>query len=68
MPEYEVTVHRTLFVSLGVEADSKEEAEALAKERIETEFEDTYNWNDYDPLSIDYEVMDLTALQNKTQA
>jgi hypothetical protein len=53
--KFEVIVHRTLFVTLEVEADSKEDAEKLVKEEIETKYEDIYVWNDYSQLEIEYD-------------
>ena len=57
MPTYEVVVERVLFVSMEIEADTKEEAEKLAREQIETRYEDTYDWSDYDPLDIQYDII-----------
>jgi hypothetical protein len=47
MAKFDVEVHRTLYVAFMVEADTKEKAEALSKERIETEYKDLNTWNEY---------------------
>lgn len=60
MPTFEVVVERTVWVSLEIEADTKEKAEALAREQIETDYmEDPFLWKDYynDPGDIKYDVI-----------
>jgi hypothetical protein len=56
MPNYEATVERKLYVSIQVEANTQEEAEKLARERIRQEFQDIQDWQDYDPVDIEYDV------------
>ena len=50
MPTFEVIVEKTVWVSLEIEADTKEKAEALAREQIETIYIDPNVWTDY-PMS-----------------
>lgn len=47
MPKFDVEVFTTIYVHLFVEAGTKEEAEALAKEQIETDWSDFNSWNEY---------------------
>jgi hypothetical protein len=66
MPNYEVTVHRTLYLSLQIKAATKEEAGALAREQIEEEFGDVREWDDYEPLDIEYDVM-MPSMLNQSE-
>ena len=53
---YQVVVHRRLYVSLDLVADTKDEAEKLARKQIEAEFGHIQEWVDYEPLEIEYKV------------
>ncbi len=57
MQTWEIVVHRTLYVSIELEAANKEEAEAIARKQIENDYEDIDDWNDYNPPEIEYEVI-----------
>jgi hypothetical protein len=57
MPQFEVVVERTLYVTLEIDAATKEEAEKLAKQQIATNYEDIYDWFDYTPFDVNYNVI-----------
>ena len=58
MPSYEVIVKRRIVEWFTFEADSKEDAEQLAKKIIDA-YPPIYNWADYGP--IEYDVLALQA-------
>jgi hypothetical protein len=47
MPKFDVEAFTTIYVHLFLEAGTKEEAEALAKEQIEGDWNDFSRWNEY---------------------
>ena len=56
MPQFTVILHRTLYKSLEFELDTKEMADALAKQ-IAAEYEDLSIWNNNDLIEFKYEVI-----------
>jgi hypothetical protein len=61
MPRFDVTVHKTIYVAFLLDADTKAEAEKLAKEELEAEYKDDLTlWHDYDPVRIEIFAEKLT--------
>jgi hypothetical protein len=47
MAKFGVEVSRTIYLNLLLEAEAPEEAEKIAKEQIETGWQDLNNWKEY---------------------
>ena len=57
MAHFEVVVERTVYVSLEIDAATKEEAEKRAREIIQADYENIELWNEYISEGFEYEVI-----------